>query len=122
MNPAILAVVSDAVLLALIALVGGACTGLITPVLMFILKDRSDRAARAEDRAYQLELAKITRDEGGKREERIVKQVQQVKEVAIAGVKNAKEAFKEANGVNAKIANLGQKLVDEKTTAVEPQS
>lgn len=116
MNPALLAVVSDTVLLALIALVGGACTGLVTPVLMFILKDRADRAARAEDRAYQLELAKINREEAGKREGRIVREVQQVKAVAITGVKSAKDAYHAANNVNEKIASLGQQLVDDKST------
>lgn len=122
MNP-IVSVISDTVQLAIIALVGGALTGTVMPIVMFVLKAKEDRRIREEDRAERLELARITKEglaavkeEGGKRENRIVDEVKKVKQVAIAGVKNAKEAFKEANGVNAKIASLGQKLVDEKST------
>jgi hypothetical protein len=57
--------------------------------------------------------------EGGAREQRILKEVKQVKQVAIAGVKTAKQAFTEANGVNAKIASLGQSIADNSVQRVE---
>lgn len=117
----ILAVLSDTVMLALIAMVAGIVTSLIAPVVMFILKERADSKARKFDREERIALAKITQDrleevklEGVKREDRITKQVNDVKKVAIVGVKNARHAYKEANGVNSKIAALGQKLAEDK--------
>lgn len=120
---AFLAMISDNVLLAIIALLGGAFTGVVAPIIMFILKERSDARIRREEREERAALAKITADklaevkvEGGAREKRIIDEVNKVKAVAITGVRSAKEAFKEANGVNGKIAALGQKLIDDKAT------
>lgn len=94
----------------------------LATVVLFILKDRSDRQARKEEREERVQLAKLTQSgldevktEGGRREARIVREVKQTKQVAIAGVKSAKAAFKEANGVNQKIAALGQTLADDKS-------
>lgn len=110
-----LALISDAVILAALALLGGFFSGIVAPVVLFILKDRSERRIRQEDRDDRERQAKLVTDslnaikvEGGHRERRITKQVMETKQVAIASVKNAKEAFKEANGVNVKIAALGQ--------------
>jgi hypothetical protein len=120
---AFLAMISDNVLLAIIALLGGAFTGVVAPVVLYVLKDRSETRIRREEREERLELARLTKEsldavklEGGAREKRITDEVKKVKEVAIAGVRSAKDAFKEANNVNIKIANLGQKLVDDKAT------
>lgn len=76
-------------------------------VILFILKDRSDKRTRREEREERLRIAELThqgiaavKEEGGKREERIVASVQEVKAAA-------DNAYQEANNVNVKLASIG---------------
>ncbi len=94
----------------------------IVILLTLIIKGWWDSKQKKEDRAFLRDLADMTESQlqimleaGGEREKKIIEQVRQAKKIAILGVKEAKAAFKEANGVNAKIESLGQKLVEEKT-------
>lgn len=48
MNPLPLAQLSENVQLAILALIGGIFSGMVTPVILFVLKDRSDTKARKE--------------------------------------------------------------------------
>ena len=86
--------------------------GGIGKVVLDELRRRNDRLDRAQDRLDREQLAKLTSDQleavklaGDKRVKTIVDEVVKTRGVAIA-------AFKEANGVNKKIASLGQSLVN----------
>ena len=55
-----LAAISEPVILSILALIGGCFSGLVAPVVMFVLKDRADRAARKEAHEEAQELALLT--------------------------------------------------------------
>lgn len=94
-------------------------------LVLWILKDwhtkRQIRLDREQDRLDRAQLAQLTIDQleslkeaSDERVKGIIKEVVKTREVAIASAKASKIALKEANGVNAKIEKLGQKLVGEK--------
>jgi hypothetical protein len=79
-----------------------------------IAKRRDDRLDREQDRLDRAQLAQLTlvqleqvKKEGGERMKKIVSEVIKTRGVAIT-------AFKEANGVNKKIADLRQDLAPSK--------
>lgn len=89
-----------------------------------LIKRKQDRLDREQDRLDRAQLATLTIEQleavkasGSERLKVLVREVQDVKKVAITGIRASKEALDTANGVNAKIAALGQKLVDEKNNA-----
>ena len=93
-----MAVISENIVVASITAFVAIISGPIVTVLMFILKDRSDRQQRRES----LEEARIAREE-------IKGKIVEVKEAAHV-------AYKEANNVNLKLKSLGIQ------TSAEPES
>lgn len=87
-----------------------------------------DRLDREQDRLDREQLAALTVEQlaeikaaGGEREQRLVREIVRTREVATRGARKAVEAFREANGVNAKIAMLGQQLVEDRATPRQVQ-
>lgn len=75
----------------------------ISAIVMFLLKAREDRIARAEAH----ENIEDVKSKGAAREDRIVSHVEEVKTIARANGKKAEIAYKEANSVNLKLESLG---------------
>jgi hypothetical protein len=76
-----------------------------------LVKRKQDRLDREQDRLDRAQLATLTIEQleavkasGGERLKVLVKEVQGVKQVAIQSIKVSKEAIKEANNYNSKIA------------------
>ena len=78
--------------------------------LMVREQNRADRLAE-----QQVQTAKIIA-KGEERVETLKNEITQVKTVALAGVRNAQKAYKEANGINVKLAENGVKLITDDST------